>query len=244
MRIPAIRGVIERRVLVNFRVDPEALARTLPDGFEPLLVDGHGVAGICLIRLARIRPAALPAACGLSSENAAHRIAVRLADGREGVYIPRRDTDSRLSAALGGRVFPGVHHHASFTCDESEDRVDVRMRSDDGVTRVEVAGRVAANLGGTSVFPDVRAASAFFENGSVGWSDTADAGRYDTLELRTDTWSVTPLNVEHVRSSWFEDPDRFPPGTVEFDDALLMRDIPHAWHAGDALCCDDLVRRS
>ncbi len=60
MKIPAIRGVIERRVLVNYRVDPAALQRVLPGDFRPLLVDGYGIGGICLIRLGQIRPAGVP----------------------------------------------------------------------------------------------------------------------------------------------------------------------------------------
>src|SRR5919106_2079481 len=135
MRIPAIRGVIERRLLVNFRADADVLATVVPEPFEPLLVGNAGVAGICLIRLRHIRPAVFPGAWGVGSENAAHRIAVRFPDGGEGVYIPRRDTSSRLNTVLGGRLFPGVHHHATFTSVESGDGIEVLMQSDDGDTR-------------------------------------------------------------------------------------------------------------
>jgi hypothetical protein len=44
--------------------------------FRPQLVHGWAVAGICLIRLGRLRPSRVPSAVGLRSENAAHRIAV------------------------------------------------------------------------------------------------------------------------------------------------------------------------
>ncbi len=60
MRIPVIRGVIDRRILVNYRVDPEVLARMLPAPFRPKLVNGTGMAGVCLIRLKHIRPRLLP----------------------------------------------------------------------------------------------------------------------------------------------------------------------------------------
>ena len=56
-----------------------------------------GMAGICLIRLRHIRPRVLPWWMGISSENAAHRIAVQWeSEGqvREGVYVVRRDTSS------------------------------------------------------------------------------------------------------------------------------------------------------
>src|SRR5450631_100992 len=76
MRLPALEGVIDRRLLVNYRVDPEIAARWLPAPFRPQLVNGFAVAGICLIRLVKLRPVGAPRWAGLTSENAAHRIAV------------------------------------------------------------------------------------------------------------------------------------------------------------------------
>jgi hypothetical protein len=46
--------------------------------------------------------------------------------------------------------------------------------------------------------------------------------------LRTRSWKVLPLAVQHVRSSYF---DAFPKGSVEFDCGLLMRNIEHEWHS-------------
>ena len=66
MRIPILRGRIERRILLNYRVDPEVLAAQLPAPFRPKLVRGWGIAGICLIRLAHVRPARLPAFLGMT----------------------------------------------------------------------------------------------------------------------------------------------------------------------------------
>lgn len=76
MRIPTIRGTIDRRILVNFRVDPRILSTILPAPFRPQTVAGCGIAGICLIRLKRIRPKYFPGWLGIGSENAAYRIAV------------------------------------------------------------------------------------------------------------------------------------------------------------------------
>lgn len=238
MKVPVVRGTIERRLLVNYRLDPAALAGILPAPFRPKLVGGHAMAGICLIRLANIRPRGLPAGLGIGSENAAHRIAVQWEENgaaRDGVYIPRRDTDSRLNTFFGGRIFPGVHHRARFTIRETADRFDVALESADGDTRVEVVGRLARALPAGSVFPAVEDASAFFESGSVGYSPERRPGLYDGLELRTDRWSVQPLAVEHVVSSFFDDPDRFPPGAAAFDCALVMRDVSHEWHSSPSL---------
>jgi hypothetical protein len=91
MRIPTIRGTIKRRLLVNFRADPAVVQQILPEPFRPKLHGRHSLVGICLIRLEQIRPAGLPGVLGLSSENAAHRIAVEWTDGagiqREGASV-------------------------------------------------------------------------------------------------------------------------------------------------------------
>jgi hypothetical protein len=108
MRQPRLSSVIERRLLVNYRADPRA------------------VAGICLIRLGQVRPHGAPGRFGLRSENAAHRIAVG--------------------------------------------------------------------------------------------------------ELDTDSWRVQPVEVHVVRSTFFDDEDRFPPGSVTLGCALLMRDVPVTWN--------------
>jgi hypothetical protein len=241
MRIPTIRGVIDRRILANFRVEPEAIRRVLPPPFRPKLVRGKAIGGVCLIRLAQLRPSFLPLPWGAGSENAAHRIAVEWedADGRtrEGVYIPRRDTSSRFNALAGGRLFPGLHHHASFTVVETGDYLSVALISDDGDTRVRVAGRVADALPASSVFASVDEASQFFAAGRLGYSATRTPGRYDGLELACRDWHVEPLAAEAVESSFFQDAARFPPGAAEFDCALVMRGIEHEWHGREELCC-------
>jgi hypothetical protein len=234
MRFPDVHGVIRRRLLVNFRIDPAVAQAQLPEPFRPKLRAGYAVGGICLIRLEAIRPRLIPRALGLSSENAAHRFAVTWSDAtgaHEGVYIPRRDSSSLLNHLAGGRVFPGEHHRAHFEVMDRQNHVRIRMSSADGSLSLEVAGRVAAELPRGSVFQSTDEASAFFESGSLGYSATSDRTRLDGIELRTHTWKVEPLEVEAVASTYFADETRFPPGSVHFDCALIMRDIEHEWHS-------------
>src|SRR5947209_20533300 len=133
MRLPVIEGLIDRRILVNFRVEPEILRRIVPPPFEPQLVGGFGVAGICLIRLKHVRMKGFPAWLGIGSENAAHRVAVEWDDAtgnrRTGVYIVRRDSGSWLNALAGGRIFPGEHRLSRFAISETADRFELALRS-------------------------------------------------------------------------------------------------------------------
>lgn len=232
MQLPVLRGVIERRLLVNFRVRPDVLARLVPAPLRPQRVRGWGVAGICLIRLAGIGPTFLPRGWGFASENAAHRMAVEWDEAgqtRTGVYIPRRETSSRLNALLGGRLFPGVHHLARFRRHERSNRYRVELTSRDAKTRLLVEGRETADWPGDSVFPSLEAASEFFRQGSLGYSDSARPGVLDGLELRCRDWKMTPFEVNLIESSYFADRRRFPPESVRFDSALLMTQIEHEW---------------
>lgn len=238
MRLPTIQGIIRRRILANFRLDPEVMQRQLPARFTPKLHEGYAVAGICLIRLEHIRPKLLPEIVGLSSENAAHRVAVLWEeDGatREGVFISRRDTDSKLNQLLGGRIFPGEHHQASFDVAESDTKIKLSLRSADEDVAVEIEAEMSEQLPPTSIFSSLAEASSFFEGGALGYSVTGDANRLDGLRLDTKQWRVRPLAVKSVYSSYFFDEARFPKGSIEFDHALIMRDVAHEWHTVDDL---------
>lgn len=244
MRIPLIRGIIDRRILANYHVDPEVMARILPPPFRPKLANGFAIGGICLIRLKGLRPRFFPLPWGARSENAAHRIAVEWdvnGQVQEGVYIPRRDTDSRFNTLTGGTIFPGIHHRAKFTVKESGDYFSVGLQSDDGDAHLYVSGTITDHLPDSSVFSSLTEASKFFELGSLGYSATYTEGRYDALELRCKDWHVEPLEIGRVESSYFEAESRFPRDSVEFDCALLMRDIHHEWHSREDLWCPETI---
>ena len=101
--------------------------------------------------------------------------------------------------------------------------------------RVEIAGTIASDLPSTSIFSSLAEASSFFESGSLGYSVTNDPDRLDGLKLQTRQWRVEPLEISSVYSSYFCDEARFPNGTIEFDHALIMRNVQHEWHSADDL---------
>jgi len=229
MKIPIIKGIIDRRILINYQVEEDVLINYLPKPFKPKLVHGKGIAGICLIRLKEIRPKGLPKRFGISSENGAHRIAVEWEeDGeiKEGVFIPRRDTSSRLNSWAGGRIFPGVHHLAKFSVQEKNQNYQISFKSDDN-TFLSINAKETTEWNKESVFDSLSDVSEFFENGSIGYSP--DKNCFEGLELKTINWKVSLLEVDAVESSFFENKRIFPIGTVKFDNALLMKNIEHEW---------------
>jgi hypothetical protein len=238
MKPPTLVGIIERRLLINYKVDPQAVADLLPQGFRPQLVRGSAVAGICLLRLGNLRPIGMPSWVGLRSENAAHRVAVQWetpSGVSQGVYIPRRDTESMTNVLAGGRLFPGVHHRARFAVREDPGRFSVDYCSTDGAASVSVKATLAGGFDGSGLFADLAEASAFFEGGCVGYSDGSQPGRLDGLRLQTTAWRMEPVELNGVRSSFFDSSGLLDPDAVELDSGFVMRNVPVRWTSVDPM---------
>jgi len=230
MKSLQLTGIIDRRILLNFRADFAVIRKFLPAPFRPQVVQGQAMVGICLIRLKNERIKGLPPVFGLTSENGAHRFAVEWAvDGqvRKGVFIPRRDTSSKLNYLLGNQ-FLGVHHRSVFEVTEGAGNYAVAFHSTDN-THLAVEAQETNNWPTTSVFSTLEQASEFFRQGAVGYSPQSNGCGFDGVELSTAQWHVSPLAVQQVSSSFFSNKEFFPTGSVVFDNALLMRDTAHEW---------------
>lgn len=229
MKIPIIHGYIERRILINFTADPKVVEKIIPFPFRPKLYKDKAIVGICLIRLKDIKPKGLPNFVGANSENGAHRIAVEWEENGEtksGVYIPRRDSSSKLNTIIGGRVFPGKHYHAKFNVEENNGNYHVDFTSSDN-TEILIDAKEVASFNNNSIFETLENVSDFFENGDLGYSPNNE--KFEGLRLNAYTWKVRPLEIKNVKSSFFENEDIFPKGSINFDNALLMTDIEHEW---------------
>lgn len=225
-------STIEHRLLVNYQADPERVAGLLPATLSPQLVSGRAVVGICLIRFSGLRPSMLSVG-GLSCENAAHRIAVLWTDAqgaqRPGVFIPGRHTSSRLVALVGSRFY-GEHRRARFAIRDDAGGLAITMRSDDGAADLAVcASPGRSTLPPSSVFASEQEVSGFFECASVGFSPQRNS--LVGVSLGTQRWSMHPVALRELRSAFYDDPHRFPAGTIAFDSAMLMRRIPATWQA-------------
>jgi hypothetical protein len=221
-----LRAQVRRRLLVSYRVDPEVAQSLIPDVFRPQIVDGSAVAGVCMIGLRSVRPGWLSPRVGFRTENVAHRIAVEWDENgktRSGVYIAERHSSSLIPVLAGGRLFPGVQKRARFDLDETASRFRVSMAAPGTKVSVDV------QLGGpwtSTLFPNVEAASAFHEQGAVGWSPRRDGHGVEPLELTSKEWAVEPGQVISLNSSYF---DALPEGAATLDSVVVMRDIPFFW---------------
>jgi uncharacterized protein YqjF (DUF2071 family) len=231
-----INCVIERRLLVSYRIDPERVTALVPPPFRPQVVNGHAIGGVCFIRMSALRPAWLPLATGLTTESVAHRFAVEWDDehgSHTGVYIPRRDTDSRITASLGASIFPGAYHHARFNVTESAGTIQIAVRSRDRVVSLSVTAAPATALD-SSLFTSLDEATGFFRHGALGFSPSATDGCLDGVYLHATSWAARPMTISAMNSSLFDNAATFPNGTCALDSAMLMTNIPARWKARPA----------
>jgi hypothetical protein len=226
--------IIERRLLVNYRIEPDHVTAFLPRPFRPQLVRGYAVGGVCFIRMSRLRPAHIPRAMGMTSENVAHRFAVQWDDAQgthAGVYVPRRETSSRVAAIAGRHVFPGAYHLARFDVTESGHSIRIGVRSHDGNVSL-LAEAVPSMEFNSELFPAVDDATAFFRRGALGYSPSAAARDcLDSVRMDAANWAATPMTIARMRSSLFDDPAAFPAGACILDSALLMTNVAARWTA-------------
>ena len=220
--ITQVRAHLRRRLLINYRLDPEYASTLLPQDLRPQLVDGSAVAGVCLVGLERVSPVSNRLG-GIRSENAAHRMAVEWDEHGEttqGVFIFERHSSSLPSVLLGGRAFPGVHRHARFTTLDTDQRHRVSMRSRDQGLDVDVQ---LTEEWQSSLFDSLQSASDFTRAGRIGWSRGHDQCTLEPVALTASEWSMQSAEVREIRSTFFES---MPTGVATLDGALVMRDLP------------------
>lgn len=227
-----VQTVIDRRLLLTVRMDPSVVQRLLPDGFRPRQVDGSAVGGVCFLRLRNLRPAGL-AIPGVATENVAHRFAIVRDDAggaTPGVYVPRRDTSSRVAALLGGRLIEGELLRARFEVHDAGARLCIDVDGRGGL-QVRVSAH-ATDAFTSSLFGTVEEESRFYQDSCTAYSPSHRRKVIEAVELESEHWTGTPMDVEHFRSSVFEDTAIFPRGSWTLDSAMLVRNVRAEWSPG------------
>ena len=236
--IKIIEGIIDRRILVNYRIDPYYLEKILPPPFKPRLIKGYGMGGICLIRFKKMRPTWLPSLMGTSSENGTHRFCVKWEKNDQlhsGVYVKKRFTNSKLHELGGEKIFPGKLVFSDFQVSEKNGYYSVSFKCKSG-EYVHVEACETHQFPKNSIFQTIEEASEDFRKDQIGYSPDRKKTQFKGVKLNTKNWSVFPMVLKNCKSSLFSNPDIFPEGSVEVDHVLLMKNIKHSWENVGAIC--------
>lgn len=216
--ISSLRGRVQCRYLMVYRVDPAVAAPLLPEGSSPHVFRGSTLIVLCYTHLVGASSRLLPRWLRGQSDHLAWRIPV-VRDGVRGVWIPRRDTSSWVSVRFSGALSQGTYHLARFELEDGEGRLRLRV-SAGGEEVLYLAAEHAGELRG-SLFSTTRQAHEYLaEAGAVNPPDPL-APALDRLDVGTGN-TVEPLLVRELRIPRFEDVGLFPRGSVEFDCCLRL----------------------
>lgn len=237
-----------RRILLNFRIDQDIAREILPSVFRPRLCQRYAIGGICLIQFGDLDGNFLPIWMGPGTNTASYRFAVTWEqDGetRFGNYVPRRESNSFLYRSLGDKAFPPVFNRSCFRMSEEGGRVHLRVEGIDDGSEIEFHGQQVEEMTSNSVFGCVEDAVEFFSKNTLSYfPNYTDAlfygrettGTYHGVELRIPEWSLQPMKIEMIASSFVDNRRIFPPGSIEIDSAFIMRNVAHTWIDQPDLC--------
>lgn len=221
---PAVRGVVERRLLVNYRVEVENLDAVLSEPFRGREVGGSGmgIGSVCLTRVENARPRFAPGFLGIPVETATHRVYARVEGSDDHcVYVPRRDVSSGFHAFVMGSLLPTEFDRCEFRTEERDRKSLIKVDCGDEVVGILFQETERDEVNEDSVFYSLESASVFLCEGGVEYGLSGDV--YSGVETCPQEKDLKPVDVKEERSSYF--------GKIgaEFDSAFRMEEVEHVW---------------
>lgn len=228
MLIQAVSGICERRIILNWRVDPALVAKHLPRPFRPRLVKGHAIVSVEVLQLVGMRPTGMPRIAGFHTQNAVDRIAVEWNEGGSilhGFFVPSRYSPSAVNTLISlTRLFPAVFKHARFRFERAGVHYRVSVAAEGN--RLSFDANESSIFSEKSAFDSMNMASEFHRDAKISYSPAHEEGTYDGIYLKSFDWHATPLEVINVHYDYIE---KTFPGAV-FDSAFVVRNTKHEWH--------------
>jgi hypothetical protein len=237
MRKLARPELVDRRVVILYRIAEAVAAQILPATAQPRQVADRTLAGIAFRRRRVVGSRFVPARLH-TSHCATHFVLVHsgtIGDPSGGVYIARRDTAPRWQAWISG---PGSGHPARFRVIDRQDSLELAGDSDDRSMHLLFKARVSRGVPDGSVFRSLPQAADTLTESLISLGLTSPDGVTGESPSVWRRVQLQPLQVECLESSFFDAWQQAGAGLVEFDSAFALREDQFAWSQAGTLCCD------
>jgi hypothetical protein len=213
---------IQSRCLIYYRAAPEAVSSVLPEGLEPAVYRGFTMVGLCWTRVLGIPGRWLSKHLAPTSDELAYcfSVASRRPDARHRVWVQHRETNSRFSAHWASRVLGGEYQLAEFRVEETPWRLALDVENG-GRRELTLRAESSAEFLG-SVFLSAREVEDWLQHSGSTQPRSPLVPSAPDLSVAGGRWTIDPLAVFELRCPFFEDPGRFPPGTLQLDSAFRM----------------------
>jgi hypothetical protein len=233
-----IRAFFEHCLVLTYAYPQELLQPLLPPG---LTLDTHGELGflaVALVQTRRLRPAFLPAACGMDFFLAGYRIFTRFrtAAGRNlrGLRILRSDTDRPLMAWAGNLLTHYGYHRVALRWAETGETLEIEVRSPRAESDLHVIADLAsrpAPLPEGSPFATLQEARRFA--GPLPFTFDYERETHSMLMVQgvRKEWDPQPVRVQVLRNTFLEQPP-FREAPPVLANAFHLAGVPYLWERG------------
>lgn len=225
-----VRTVFRHCALANFRIEPDALARVLPEPLEPALAHGRAWLSVVIAEMEKLRPVGVPRALGFTYNQIVYRAVVDC-DGRRGVHFLRSDADSRIMC-LGGNLmsfFRFNHGKVDIRPTPSRLRVDANSRAPRPVV-VSAEFDLAATSGdlpASSVFGSMDESKRFLVELFDAFAPRSGGNAVDLVSIERNDWAVRVVPNTGIYS--FMGPDGPFGSAAELDSVFVVDDLHYRW---------------
>lgn len=221
---PVVKRVsahIERRIVINFSVDPNEIERVVDcPWLRPQVVAGQGVASLCVLWMDGVIPTGWPKFLAQSQISIAVRFGViNVETGEPGVYVPERCSNTVLAwllTRMGGSCI-----HPKIRVTEADGVIGIKRNG------VDFAGfRVDDTPKESKLFSNSGEFEDFIRAGKRSYGPALRRGQIDVVDLNKSETSFVPLGVEMLDLRGIS---AIIPGVLTLDSAYETRNAEYAW---------------
>lgn len=227
-------GRISACVLLAFRVPRRQVESLVPAGLELVTHGEWAFWNVVASRIEAMRPAGLPAWCGLSYHHVAYRLYVRAQNtnpSAEGLFFVRSDADQTLIATTGNWLSDFRFHRSQIAFSATPTEVSVQVHSREAAAELHaLPAAVSGTPEADSCFDSCAAAAKFLKYRPLGLAPAAGAVRLAEVFRNEAEWHEAPLTV---RSARFQFLDQFGPHQLEL--ATQVAPLDYRWRLGNHL---------
>lgn len=231
-----MRTVFRNCFLVNFAMTPETLARVLPPPLEPDVAHGRAFLSVVIADMDRMRPAMLPAWCGISYRQVVYRAVVRCGAER-GVHFLRSDADNPFMVFMGNLLSFFEFHDARIVAERTPRAHHVDLATEAGD---RAAIHASFDLAGASraappdsVFGSLAEAQQFLVELYAAFRPRPGRRGVDTVRIRRGAWNISFVGAPRARFEFMDGSAAFPAGSTRLDSIMYVEDIEYYWRTLD-----------
>jgi uncharacterized protein YqjF (DUF2071 family) len=219
--------------LVNFGVNPEAVASYLPKGLVPKLHHGEAYISVVIAKLEKMRPAFLPKSFGITYNQVVYRLVVNK-DGERGVYFLRSDADNSLMCFLGNMFSYFKFHRANIDIVNSQNRLEFSLKGiDSDVANIhsifDIAG-ASLELPASSKFQSLDEAKIYLVELFTAFGCMPNGKTINRVKIKRGEWQVSLVADHCAEYNYLKSGLFFPTANCRLDSVFYVQSIPYYWN--------------